>query len=516
MTRKLNDVKTWKLAKPHAAEAQGIVVSGYGHLPISRTLLLHFEWDETARGGSWLKALDRVAPVTPADGKRDPSVALGITATGLRKMGVPKSVLDGFSAPFLEGMFQVDRMRRLNDRVGTEWSGSVIEGGPLWSANTPPAEVAADDGLLSSLPRRDDTTITTPITVDAILLLHCKTSEEATALAERTGEVLAQNHVAVVRSKETTLGFDENGLVREHFGYVDGLSQPIAWDADAIANAAPEPDPINGIALGEVLMGHLDGHHEITTGPLVSKDRTVAFDPDDSDNLDLSLNSSYLVVRELRQDVAGLWNNAAQVAAGLGNDPETRKPRDSKWVSERVIGRSMDGDILRPDGVAPRTDPKIPDNDFLFFDEDRHGLGCPLGSHVRRGNPRDGLSTKPSQKASLLASSNSHRILRRARKYGPYIEDRMVDDGVERGLMFCVVNADIQRQFEFVQQIWMMSPSFGTLFDETDPLLGPTTVMTLPADPVRHRITIDNHVKLAGGEYFFLPSLPAIQWLSDL
>ena len=186
-------------------------------------------------------------------------------------------------------------------------------------------------------------------------------------------------------------------------------------------------------------------------GPLVARDHKRPVDPDDPDNLDLGFNGSYMVVRELQQDVAAFWNNAANAAKSLGVDPETGHERPSDWVAERVIGRAMSGDVLRPHGTLPRKDPKLPDNSFTYFDEDRHGLGCPLGSHMRRGNPRDGLATKASQKKSLLASSNRHRIIRRARKFGPYIEDRMKDDGIERGLMFCVVNADIERQFEFVQ-----------------------------------------------------------------
>jgi len=516
MSNKPSSGDSWKLAEPHASEAQGIVVSGFAHLPVSQTLMLAFEWEKGTRGGAWLKALEKVAPVTPADGKQDPSVALGITAMGLRKMGLPDEILSEFSPPFLEGMFQVDRMRRLNDRVGTNWSECVIDGGPLWSANTPPEKIDDGQNLLSSLPGRDPTAIQTAITVDAILLLHCKDAAEATSWGERVAQALAASGVKVVRDKQTSLGFDENGMVREHFGFVDGLSQPTPWDSDAVVDGGPAPDRVNGVALGDVLMGHVDGHHETTKGPLVSKDGSLPINPDDPDNLDLARNSTYMVVRELRQDVAGLWNDAAKVAAGMGSDPETGKPRRSEYVAERIIGRSMDGDVLRPHGVAPRTDPKVPDNEFTYFDEDRHGLGCPLGSHMRRGNPRDGLATKPSQKRSLLQSSNRHRIIRRARKFGPYIQDRTVDDGVERGLMFCVVNADIERQFEFVQQIWMMSPSFSTLFDETDPLLGPGTSQTYGAQPVRRRVEIGNHVKLAGGDYFFLPSLPAIEWLSGL
>ncbi|MBX7541230.1 hypothetical protein [Qipengyuania sphaerica] len=507
---------SWKLAEPHASQAQGMIVSGYNHLPVSQTLFLEFDWDSSTSGGAWLKALEGIAPVTAADGKKDPSVGLGITATGLIKMGVEESVMAGFSAPFLEGMFQVDRMRRLNDRVGTEWSSCVREGGPLWSANTPPPQVHDTSGLMSTLPRRDDTSITTPITVDAMLILFCKDSREGRTWSDRVTEVLARCGVKVVRHRETNLEFDKHDMVREHFGFGDGLSQPIPWDPKAIEGAGRAPDHVNGIALGDILLGHVDGHHETTVGPMVTRGSTHLDDPDDPDNLDLGLNGSYLVVRELWQDVAGFWNNAAEVERELGLDSEARKERPGTWVAERIIGRAMSGDVLRPGGVADRYDPKAPANDFLFFDDDFRGLGCPLGSHMRRGNPRDGLATKASQKDSLLASSNRHRFLRRGRKFGPRIADPMVDDGAERGLIFLIVNADIERQFEFVQQVWMMSPSFGTLFDETDPLIGPGSRFTIGAEPVRRRADIANFTKLAGGEYFFLPSLPAIKWLSEL
>lgn len=516
MTSKYSTGDAWKLAEPHAGEAQGIVVSGYAHLPVTQTLLLHFDWESGARGGVWLKALENVAPVTAADGKQDTSVALGITATGLRKMGLAEEVLEGFSTPFLEGMFQVDRMRRLNDRVGSEWSGCVLEGGPIWSANTPVPEICDASQQLAALPKRDPTVVTTPITVHAILILHTQEADDAASWAKRVAAELAKCGVSVVRQKETTLGFDENGMVREHFGFVDGLSQPTPWDAKAVKNAGPKPDRVNGTALGDFLLGHVDGHHETTKGPLVAGPGGGLADPDDPDNLDLLHNGTYLVMRELRQDVAGFWNGAKSAAESLGTDPQTGEAFESDWIAERIIGRAMTGDVLRPHGVAPRKDPALPDNEFTYWDDDRVGLGCPLGSHIRRGNPRDGLATKPSQTKSLLASSNRHRIIRRARKFGPYIKDRMVDDGVERGLMFGVINADIERQYEFVQQIWMMSPSFKTLFGETDPLIGPDTPLTIGAEPVRRRVTIQNYTKLAGGEYFFVPSLPAIKWLSGL
>jgi len=47
--------------------------------------------------------------------------------------------------------------------------------------------------------------------------------------------------------------------------------------------------------------------------------------------------------------------------------------------------------------------------------------------------------------------------MRRGRSYGHRAADPRVHDGVERGLHFICLNADIERQFEFVQQTWINS-----------------------------------------------------------
>jgi hypothetical protein len=44
-----------------------------------------------------------------------------------------------------------------------------------------------------------------------------------------------------------------------------------------------------------------------------------------------------------------------------------------------------------------------------------------------------------------------------------------------RGLVFAALNANIERQFEFVQQAWITSPNFAGLYDEADPMLGGRT-----------------------------------------
>ena len=109
-------------------------------------------------------------------------------------------------------------------------------------------------------------------------------------------------------------------------------------------------------------------------------------------------------------------------------------------------------------------------NDFIYRTTDPDGLGCPFGSHIRRGNPRDTLGEDA---AEALKLTKRHRLIRRGRSYGPRASDPLdLNDKQERGLMFMIINANIERQFEFVQQTWINSPSFHGLYDERDPIFG--------------------------------------------
>jgi len=254
-----------------------------------------------------------------------------------------------------------------------------------------------------------------------------------------------------------------------------------------------------------VLFGYGNAHGEPAPGPTV---------PDSTARAglrDIGTNGSYLVVRELHQDVAAFWASMERMASALG-DPM----KDGRWAAERVVGRSMDGHMLLPDAQQrPPTGyaPHGPDNDFGFLAADKHGFGCPLGSHVRRSNPRDGLAPTPEDAAGLLQAANNHRLLRRGRKFGPDFPADGQDDGKARGLLFMALNTDLTRQFEFVQQTWVLNQAFAVLMGETDPLVGPAGPFTVPEHPLRWRLPVETFIRFAGGEYFFLPSLSALAWL---
>lgn len=530
---------TWKLKSPHDRLTQGIVVSGFASLPSAQALFLSCDWLDSAPGkGEWLRTLESVAPITDADGSDQRAATIAFTFTGLQRLGLPADALATFSTPFREGMYQEDRLRRLSDSYDGQWQETVIPGGPRWSGNIPARkerrleawEIALAD--LGSPRERDEQEVVTPVTVHALLLLYDKDESAVAAWARSVETALVRHDVKVVHRLPLDLRLDENDVGREHFGFADGLSQPVPFDeksgqesaAGALTLSDGNPvqrDPWHGVPLGEILLGHTNAHHEKAPGPMVpddarARDAGLPVEGAPEGFRNLGFDGSYMVVRELQQRVAAFWQSVEAGAARIrARDPGAAHVT-AEWLAERIVGRNIDGHLLCPSGLLAADEFNFPQNAFGFRQIDPQGIGCPRGSHVRRANPRDGLAKDLASAPTLLDAANNHRILRRGRKYGTTLPDRDRDDGQERGLLFICLNTDIARQFEFVQQTWLLNRNFATLFDETDPLVGPKGRFTIPERPLRRIVEVETFVQLAGGEYFFLPSLPALKYLASL
>jgi deferrochelatase/peroxidase EfeB len=110
-----------------------------------------------------------------------------------------------------------------------------------------------------------------------------------------------------------------------------------------------------------------------------------------------------------------------------------------------------------------------------------------------------------------LKISNRHRILRVGRNYD-------AQPGLHRpGLFFMCVNADIERQFEFVQQTWNLAPSFHGLEAEVDCFSGrgDTSEMTVPTPSGPLCIQrLQDFVTVLGGGYFFMPGRRTVRYLA--
>jgi deferrochelatase/peroxidase EfeB len=129
----------------------------------------------------------------------------------------------------------------------------------------------------------------------------------------------------------------------------------------------------------------------------------------------------------------------------------------------------------------------------------------------------------------LIAASRFHRILRRGREFGEKLDwrDALRSDAPDpqSGLHFICLNANIARQFEFIQNAWLISAKFDGMSDEADPLIGnrqpvpssqPTDRFTLPQPRgINRRIEgLPQFVAVRGGAYFFLPGIRALKYFA--
>jgi deferrochelatase/peroxidase EfeB len=295
-----------------------------------------------------------------------------------------------------------------------------------------------------------------------------------------------------------------------HFGYRDGIAQP---NVEGVTRKNRRPDMQPQAPPGEFLLGHpnqMGGTYTIAP-------------------TELSLNSSFGAFRILQQDVAGFESFLQAAAAQTGSDVE--------FIAAKVCGRWRNGNPLV---LAPTSQlPLLPDrelNDFSYGSAtglpDALGLSCPVGSHIRRANPRDenvgGLDG---------LDGHRHRIVRRAMPYGPKYDGAHPDEAA-RGLVGYFINADFLNQFEFIMNSWINTDTFvhsvplpggNPALDIAgqEPILGCAatgnqfllTQPPLPEQQQVHNVAIDvptRFVTTRGGIYCYLPSLSALRFLSKL
>ena len=276
---------------------------------------------------------------------------------------------------------------------------------------------------------------------------------------------------------------DGEPSARDHFNYVDGVSQPVLtpsvgsvfWD--------------DAVKAGEVVLGCVNDRGD---GPIV--DSMGRLLPGSPPWLDLC---TFVVIRKIRQNVEAFdaiveKAAAALVSAGIATPLQSAR----ELVRAKLMGRGSDGTPL----VAQRGDGY---NDFDFR-KDVDGGQCPFASHVRRANPR-----------AALAGARSPRILRRGMSYGP-----SEAGSKERGVLFMAYNASIAEQFEVIQRWLTGGNSSGVSSSHTDPLLG----VPRPGEPGIFSFVHGNNVvrvdmgdkpfcELQWGLYALVPS---IDWLKSI
>ena len=377
---------------------------------------------------------------------------------------------------------------------------------------------------------------------EAVLLLYASTPAALARMLSLHVNLLENHGGRVLQRTDCAPAFpDKERVDFEHFGFRDGISQPVMRGTTRSTRGVPDRDIVEP---GEFIMGYRNDSGFFPESPslpsdadlggalpVVSEDKPSRF-TDFGDTAfvdaprDLGRNGSFLVLRELSQDVEGFERDTQRAADQLNQHGFADLYRlvgqqpDAEWVAAKMMGRWRDGRPLVGNPVAAcpahASLERFKENDFSYASDDPQGLACPFGSHVRRTNPRDSKNPDDDEEQDI---TNRHRILRRGRPYRR-------EDG-EVGLLFGCLVTDIERQFEFVQQIWANAPSFHGLSNEPDPIIGSDPVSTqkgkvrprhfsipTPAGPVKIE-GMRKHVQMKGGGYFFIPSRSALSWLSD-
>jgi Dyp-type peroxidase family len=499
-------------AKPAPAveleDVQGLVARSFNGLKHGKYVLVYLPQDAAA-ARAWVGEMAEV--VTRGDLRsgevKEQGVArsLGFTREGLERLGLDDETIRTFSTEFRDGMTTQYKQRVMGD------DGPSAPRNWAWGRADNPVHAmifafAGDEARLQ------------------------RVVDEERVRAERHGVTLGTALPSVMLSED-----------KEHFGFHDGIAQPrVQGFRKPDDGEAPSPTEAS-IPPGEVVLGYTNAYGQIPDSPTVPDTpgaRAVLprapVDPDDAPGtpvrMDLGKNGSYVVFRQLEQHVKAFWSF---LDAQARHDAEARKKLGAKMVGRWPNGAPL---VLHPDQEPPTFD-RATANAFLYSGkyDDIRGDKCPLGSHIRRTNPRDGM--QPGPEGSLLVADR-HRLLRRGRAYGEpvapsfdpaeIIASDKPDTG--RGLHFICFNTDLGRQFEFVQSTWVNSMKFDGLYRDADPLIGPhvnagdpgvypeqVTAFTEQRCPVRHQThNVPRFVTTIGGAYFFMPGMRALRYLARL
>lgn len=439
------------------ADLQGNILTPYRNKAASY-LFLSVVDSAPARG--WLAELaDQVTTELRAAASPPIAVNVAVTFAGLARLGVARQRLARLPRAFREGM--AARAELLGDPVPRDWHEPFTSTGALH-----------------------------------LLLIVSGDPEQVRTKVEELRQGFWQDGV-----QELPGAIEGERLPEptEHFGYRDGISQPgVAGFADAsIAGGGRRRDGRwEAVKAGEFVVG-LPDEDGVTVQDVPSLTRL----------------GSYLVLRKLEQDVPAFLTMVDDAARTTGLDGEL--------VRAKLMGRWPDGTPLTraphaPPSVALRDrDPEYR-NDF-HFDDDAGGAVCPIGSHVRRANPRGSMG---------FGGNLEHRrrLIRRGIPYGrPY---RPGTEDTERGLVFVSYQADIAGQFEFVQSQWLSDGTAFALGGDRDPVvaepLGGSGLMRFEGriDP-DGAATAPTFLDVAkrcvvprGGEYFLVPSVSALHRLA--
>ena len=382
---------------PAPDEIQGGILKPYRGIGSGCLVLARIENAAKARAFLGATLLPMITTGDAAPGPDGLHLNLAFTSNGLRRIGVFESELRQFPKEFREGMEA--RAGMLGDvRINHPDRWPL----PPWNLNPP---------------RIGPVPLVRMSTVDVILTFRkpkrCGTDSEWRPGHPLFGDVHKLSKAALAHGIRFVsvqpmyhLRQDGKGRPRDHFGFVDSVSQPTHEKNGSTSSRWDDT-----VELGELLVGHRNQRGD---GPFMA-----GGDPGHQPGA-LIDNGSFLVVRKMRQHVRALHSALDEAAA------EASLTR--AHLMAKMMGRTLDGGALVPSPGA---------NDFNYA-SDGDGAQCPFHAHIRRANPRTSQPTVP-------------RIARRGMAYGRSYDEKAPDEA-DRGLVFMAYNASIAEQFEVIQR----------------------------------------------------------------
>jgi deferrochelatase/peroxidase EfeB len=517
------------ISKLDLQDIQGNIVKAYGRYGFPLARYVFYRVDDPTKGRRFIQKVTPLVttsvPWSENSPLRIPPVAVNIAFTyqGLRSLDVPAETLHGFPDEFSMGM----KARR--DILGDTGPNHYKHWDPIW--NDPDDEFRQGIHILIGINGKDEMDLE-------------DTYQQICGILDSTGGV---SQLAGHRGPDGADNLpyqpavaDESG--KEHFGYADGLSSPYFRGCGEnprymIGGGKPtggDPCTADGWAPlepGEFLFGHEDesGAYPEAPGPPL-----------------FSRNGAYMVYRKLHENV-GAFNSFIE-------EEGTKFPGGKEWFAAKMSGRWRNGAPLVTFPTEEGANRFAADLEALQnkvrqgtatasekerlaklklqlvaydYNDDPEGAKCPFGAHMRRVNPRSGLQfgvASPFDTPGAL--SNRRRILRRGLPYGKVL-DATRDDG-DHGVVMMIINADLSRQFEFVQQQWINYSNDLRLANDQDPLLGNHGInkdgrgdgrMMIEGDaktgaPPYFCGGIPTLVETRGGDYFFIPSMTCLRMIA--
>ncbi|MEM9849736.1 MAG: hypothetical protein AAF847_17735 [Bacteroidota bacterium] len=336
------------------------------------------------------------------------------------------------------------------------------------------------DGMANRVPTTNETPAyewEQPYQADihAMFLFASDSERDLRAMHQKLRDALSDLPINELFHELGNRMYNEQGRVIEHFGFVDGITNPPILDEEKKIN------------------------FELLKGSFLVQENTGAW-------------GSLFVYKKYWQNIDFFDQQIEELSEKLNIS--------KAFAEAQVFGRYKDGmPLLISDD--PNATEQFKDQIAQFdqgemdYSQDKAGLRCPFHAHIRKSNPR-----KDDMVASYFGDKAfSQEIIRRGITYDY--------DHLNKGLLFMSYQSSISSQFESILTEWCSNTDFPAAGVGTDPVIGtpPWSERESPqrlwlkswgeasgvADPAELSFHFKPVVRLEGGEYFYAPSITYLE-----